>query len=155
MPSTRTDRARGPSGMVVGVLFASALLIAAAAPSPAAGQEIGAEWTCFRSWSVSSMEESDPFAVDRSPWALRWRRTTPTHTEHDGLFAELHPVEDGEKVRDQVAAVNTDHEGHEGTVRLEETGTFWLDMETWSEETAWEIEACRPPEGATGPGGAF
>lgn len=125
-------------------VLAALLLVAATASAPA--QQTPAEWTCFRSWTVSTFEESDPFTVDRSPWALRWRRTTPTHTEHDGLFAELYRVEDGEKTEDQVAAVNTDHLGHEGTVTVEETGVFWLHLESWSEETAWEIEACHPAD---------
>lgn len=120
------------------------VLAGAALPAPAPAQEASTEWTCFRSWTVSFMQESEPFTVDRAPWALRWRRTTPTHTEHDGLFAELYRVEEGEKTEDQVAAVNTDHEGHEGTVTVEETGTFWLDVESWSERTEWRIEACHP-----------
>ena len=55
---------------------------------------------------------------------------------------------DRRAAEDQVAAVNTDHRGHEGTVMVRETGTFWLDMESWSERTEWEIEACYPAEGA-------
>lgn len=151
MASPSTDRSRLPTA--VAALLAAAALTLAAVPAAGQEQEVGPEWTCFRSWTVSTMQESEPFDADRSPWALRWRRTTPAHTELDGLFAELHRVEDGEKTEDQVAAVNTDHQGHEGTVTVEETGSFWLDIETWSEETAWEIEACRPPDGAPGIGG--
>jgi hypothetical protein len=95
------------------------------------------------------MQETDAFTVDRSPWALRWQRTTPAHSDLDGLFAELYRVEDGERTEDQVAAVNTDHEGHEGTVTVEETGTFWLSLESWSEETEWRIEACVPRDSAS------
>ena len=142
-------------GSAAGVLSAAAvgLLAVFALPETAPAQEASTEWTCFRSWTVSFMQESDPFTVERSPWALRWRRTTPTHTEHDGLFAELYRVEDGERTEDQVAAVNTDHEGHEGTIPVEETGTFWLDMESWSEKTEWEVEACHParPPSTGGP----
>lgn len=134
----RWARTVGCAVLVGGVLAGAAL------PAPAPAQEASTEWSCFRSWTVSFMQESEPFTVDRVPWVLRWRRTTPTHTEHDGLFAELYRVEEGEKTEDQVAAVNTDHEGHEGTVTVEETGTFWLDVESWSERTEWQIEACHP-----------
>lgn len=127
---------------------AGGLLVLLVLPGTAAAQDVSTEWSCFRSWTVSYMQESEPFTVDSSPWALRWRRTTPTHTEHDGLFAELYRVEEGKKTKDQVAAVNTDHQGHKGTVTISETGTFWLDLESWSERTEWKIEACRPAEGS-------
>lgn len=120
----------------------------AARPATAPAQELPTEWACFESWTVSYVKASEPFTVDRAPWGLRWRRTTPTHTEHDGLFAELYRVEDGEKTKDQVAAVNTDHEGHEGAVMVRETGAFWLDMESWSDRTEWTVEACFPADGS-------
>lgn len=137
----------GSAGRAVAAV-AAALLTFAALPPVAPAQELPTEWSCFRSWTVSSMQESEPFAVDSVPWALRWRRTTPTHTEYDGVFAELYRVEDGEKTEDQVAAVNTDHRGHEGTVMVRKAGTFWLDMESWSERTEWKIEVCYPAEGS-------
>lgn len=146
MDSRPAHRARRLARLPWAVTAVLTALLLVAAPPTVRAQEAAPEWTCFRSWTLSTQEESKPFAVDRSPWALRWRRTTPTHTEHDGLFAELYRVEDGEKTEDQVAAVNTDHLGHEGTVTVEETGTFWLHLESWSAETAWEIEACRPAE---------
>lgn len=128
-----------------GGALAAALLSVAAAPGPGRAQEAaGPEWDCFRSWTVRTMKQTGAFRVDRAPWALRWRRTTPTHSDLDGLFAELHRVEDGEKTEDQVEAVNTDHDGHEGTITIGDRGAFWLDLESWSEETAWEIEACVP-----------
>lgn len=141
-------------------LLAGAILLLAGGADPAAAQESVREWNCFRSWTVTTAEESAVFRVDRSPWALRWRRTTPRHTPHDGFFAELYRAEEGERTEDQVAAVNTDHDGDRGTVTVEETGAFWLSMESWSRETAWKLEACRPakssgrrPTGA-GPGAA-
>ena len=143
--SRSSHRRPEPAGAVCAALVTAVLTIAAL-PVTASAQEAPAERNCFRSWTVSFMEESEPFTVDRAPWVLRWRRITPTHTEHDGLFAELYRVEEGEKTEDQVAAVNTDHEGHEGTVTVEETGTFWLDMESWSEKTEWRIRACHPAE---------
>lgn len=138
--------ARPAGSAAVLVAAAAGVLTLAALPGTAPAQEVATEWSCFRSWTVSTMQESDPFAVDRSTWALRWRRTTPTHTEHDGLFAELYRVEEGEKTEDQVAAVNTDHDGHEGTVTVRVSGTFWLDLESWAEQTTWKIEACHPAE---------
>lgn len=147
MESRASQRPFGSAGRAVAAI-AGTLLTLAALPRVTPAQEVPTEWSCFRSWTVSSMQESEPFAVDRVPWALRWRRTTPTHTEYDGVFAELYRVEDGEKTEDQVVAVNTDHRGHEGTVMVRETGTFWLDMESWSERTEWQIEACYPAEGS-------
>ena len=143
MESRSTRRRFGSPALVLAALAAGTLAIVAR-PATAAGQEAATEWKCFRNWTVSFVQESGPFTVDRAPWVLRWRRTTPTHTEHDGLFAELYRVEEGEKTEDQVAAVNTDHEGHEGTVTVGESGTFWLDVESWSERTVWRIEACYP-----------
>lgn len=132
---------------------AASLLLAAAAVAlaagPARGQEVGPGWDCFRSWTVSTAKESEPFRVDRSPWALSWKRATPPHSDHDGLFAELFRVtEAGEKSEDQVAAVNTDHEGHDGTVTVDDEGRFWVRMESWSEETEWTLEACVPTDSA-------
>lgn len=124
--------------------LAGLLPLALAAAGPAPAQQTETEWECFRSWTVTTVKESEIFRVDRSSWALRWRRTTPTHTRHDGLFAELYRAEDGERTRDQAAAVNTDHAGHRGTVTVDESGAFWIAMESWSEETAWELEACLP-----------
>lgn len=140
------DRARGAA---VAVAVATAAL--AAAPGDGRGQETGVRWNCFRSWTVNLAKDSEPFRVDRTPWALRWRRTTPAHSDLDGLFAELFRVTgDGEKTEDQVAAVNTDHEGAEGTVTVDEAGRFWLHMESWSEETGWRLEACVPADSAAG-----
>lgn len=154
----RTAREEHPCAGPAGVPRGPALVLAAAAcllliPGPAPAQEEGREtgtaaWDCVRGWTVATMQETDAFTVDRSPWALRWRRTTPTHSDLDGLFAELYRVEEGEKTESQIAAVNTDHEGHEGTVTVEETGTFWLSLESWSEETEWRIEACVPGDSA-------
>lgn len=144
MRPTETSGARHATA-----ILAAGLLAGAAATEPAAAQESEMEWDCFRSWTVRTAEETGIFRVNRSPWALRWRRTTPTHSEHDGVFAELFRAEEGERTQDQVAAVNTDHDGHEGTLTVEETGAFWLAMESWSEETAWKLEACVP---AAGPG---
>ena len=143
---SRSSRRGTGSAAAVFVALVTVVLTVAALPAAAPAQEASTERTCFRNWTVSFMAESEPFTVDRAPWVLRWQRTTPTHTKHDGLFAELYRVEEGEKTEDQVAAVNTDHEGHEGTVTVEETGTFWLDMESWSEKTEWRIRACHPAE---------
>lgn len=139
-------RGTGPGDGLRGataVLVATSWLLLAPVSAPAQ-EEAAARWDCFRSWAVATMQETDAFTVERSPWALRWERTTPTHSDLDGLFAELYRVEEGEKTEDQVAVVNTDHEGHEGTVTVEETGSFWLSLESWSERTEWRIEACVP-----------
>lgn len=145
MSTARIEATR--DGLAAAGVLAAALLVLGATPDAARGQDSAApRWDCLHRWTVRSMAETEPFRVDRSPWVLRWRRTTATHSDLDGLFAELYRVEDGAKTEDQVTAVNTDHDGHEGTLTVEEQGAFWLDMESWSEETAWEVEVCVPPE---------
>lgn len=141
--------AHSARGTAVAMAVAAAAL--ASVPGDARGQETGPRWDCVRSWTVNLAKDSEPFRVDRAPWALRWRRVTPEHSDLDGLFAELFRVaEDGEKTEDQVAAVNTDHEGPEGTVTVDEAGRFWLRVESWSEQTGWKLEACVPADSAAG-----
>lgn len=139
---------RPPASPALAAGLAAVLTALVAAPGTARGQEAEVAGDCFRSWTVNTMKETEAFRVDRSPWALRWSRATEPHSDLDGLFAELFRVEEGEKTEDQVTAVNTDHEGHEGTVTVEETGTFWMSLESWSEETGWRIEACLPRDSA-------
>lgn len=122
-------------------------------PSAVSAQQDSLALSCFSSWSVSTFRDTETIRVSASRWILRWRRVTPRHTEHDGLFVEVYrAVDDSTPKEDQVAAINTDHDGQKGTKLVDESGTFWLHGESWAEETECRVEACTPSHTAGGRG---
>lgn len=152
-PFPRAGRAGRLASLAAAGIGVAAIL-SLAAPRPLRAQQDSVQWSCFSEWTVATMQDTEPFRVPTSRWALRWRRTTPRHSDLDGLFVEVYrAVGDSTPKGDQVAAVNTDHDGEKGTVLVDEKGAFWLHMESWSEQTEWRVQACTPRDQPDDPHG--
>lgn len=135
----------GTSASLAASTIGAAAMLFLAAPRTLRAQQASLQWSCFSEWTVATTQDSEPFRVSSPRWALRWRRTTPRHSDLDELFVEVYrAVGDSTPKEDQAAAINTDHDGEKGTIIVDEKGAFWLHMESWSQQTKWRVEACRP-----------